>query len=123
MFESNFMEGGWKNPPQCYNEIRKPSAYRVKIPRELQTCGICRQGIGNEFHYFAKCDHPLFVASREKYMERLKYINKSLLKLDEFNIISHASAMLYDNILSETAKYIHELMTSYDLVVHKCPLC
>ena len=25
------MEGGWKTPPpQCYNETKKPSAYRVK---------------------------------------------------------------------------------------------
>ena len=38
--QSNFkdkgvMEGGWKThpppPPQCYNETKKPSAYRVKI--------------------------------------------------------------------------------------------
>ena len=28
---SNFMKGGWKRSPcQCYNEIKKPSAYRVK---------------------------------------------------------------------------------------------
>ena len=27
------MEGGWKTPPpQCYNETKKPSAYRVKLP-------------------------------------------------------------------------------------------
>ena len=26
------MEGGWKTPPpQCYNETKKPSAYRVKV--------------------------------------------------------------------------------------------
>ena len=26
------MEGGWKTPPpQCYNETKKPSAYRVKL--------------------------------------------------------------------------------------------
>ena len=24
------MEGGWNPPPQCYNEMKKPSAYRVK---------------------------------------------------------------------------------------------
>ena len=24
------MEGGGKQPPQCYNETKKPSAYRVK---------------------------------------------------------------------------------------------
>ena len=28
------MEGGGKHPPppQCYNETKKPSAYRVKLP-------------------------------------------------------------------------------------------
>ena len=28
------MEGGGKDPPPCYNEIKKPSAYRVigRIP-------------------------------------------------------------------------------------------
>ena len=25
------MDGGWKRPPQCYNEIKKPSVYRVKV--------------------------------------------------------------------------------------------
>ena len=30
MSGSNFMDGGWKRPPQCYNKIKKPSAYRVK---------------------------------------------------------------------------------------------
>ena len=30
MSGSNFMEGGVETSPQCYNEIRKPSAYRVK---------------------------------------------------------------------------------------------
>ena len=46
--QSNFkdkgvMEGGWKTPPpppQCYNETKKPSAYRVNIspsnPQSLQ---------------------------------------------------------------------------------------
>ena len=32
MSGSNFMDGGVENPsPQCYNEIKKPSAYRVKM--------------------------------------------------------------------------------------------
>ena len=32
MSGSNFMEGGWKKTrPQYYNEIRKPSACRVKV--------------------------------------------------------------------------------------------
>ena len=44
--QSNFkdkgvMEGGWKTPPppQCYNETKKPSAYRVKchIMRSFET--------------------------------------------------------------------------------------
>ena len=25
-----FYGRGWKRPPQCYNKIKKPSAYRVK---------------------------------------------------------------------------------------------
>ena len=31
------MEGGWK-PLQCYNEIKKPSADRVKIVPKLFLC-------------------------------------------------------------------------------------
>ena len=33
------MEGGWKTPPpppQCYNETKKPSAYRVKQSAWMQ---------------------------------------------------------------------------------------
>ena len=33
MSGSNFIEGGWT--PQCYNKIKKPSAYRVKNNRRL----------------------------------------------------------------------------------------
>ena len=31
MSGSNFMDGGGQDPPQCYNEIKKPSAYSVKV--------------------------------------------------------------------------------------------
>ena len=32
------MEGGWKTPPppQCYNETKKPSAYRVKYVKKVK---------------------------------------------------------------------------------------
>ena len=29
------MEGGGSNPPQCYNEIKKPGAYRVKTKTSI----------------------------------------------------------------------------------------
>ena len=35
------MEGGGKHPPQCYNETKKPSAYRVK--RESRTGAVRAQ--------------------------------------------------------------------------------
>ena len=38
MSGSNFMEGGGNPPPKCYNEIRKPSVYRVKIVLEKGHC-------------------------------------------------------------------------------------
>ena len=38
----------------------------LKIPRELRTCTICYEGIGNEFHYFSECSHVLIKLSRMK---------------------------------------------------------
>ena len=41
------MDGGGKDPLQCYNEIKKPSAYRVKLKfyqkRTPQICLILHQ--------------------------------------------------------------------------------
>ena len=34
------MEGGGKHPPQCYNETKKPSAYRVKLPPRCDIASI-----------------------------------------------------------------------------------
>ena len=38
----------------------------LKIPRELRTCTICCERIGNEFHYFSECSHVLIKLSRMK---------------------------------------------------------
>ena len=46
---SNFMEGGGTPPPQYYNEIKKPSAYRVEIVPKLFLCA-----------YIKSCFCPVF---------------------------------------------------------------
>jgi hypothetical protein len=28
------------------------------IPKENRTCDLCKSGIGNEFHFLFKCEHP-----------------------------------------------------------------
>ena len=35
----------------------------LTVPRELRTCTICYEGIGNEFHYFPECSHVLIELS------------------------------------------------------------
>ena len=44
----------------------------LKVPRELRTCTICYEGIGNEFHYFSECSHVLFKLSRMKFLDKIK---------------------------------------------------
>ena len=56
MSGSNFMEGGWKTPPQSYKEIRKPSAYKVKVKR-VSTWPLSKKRGNRRFRF----EHAAFI--------------------------------------------------------------
>ena len=91
----------------------------VKIPRELRTCTICYEGIGNEFHYFSECSHVLIKLSRMKFPDKIKSTNENILKLDPQSLTIYAAMMNDQNILDITARFIHEVMISYEMVAVK----
>ena len=91
----------------------------VKVPRELRTCTICYEGIGNEFHYFSECSHVLIELSRMKFLDKIKSTNENILKLDPQSLTIYAAMMNDQNILDITARFIHEVMILYEMVAVK----
>ena len=91
----------------------------VKVPRELRTCTICYEGIGNEFHYFSDCSHVLIKLSGMKFLDKIKSTNENILKLDPQSLTIYAAMMNDQNILDITARFIHEVMILYEMVAVK----
>ena len=91
----------------------------VKAPRELRTCTICFEGIGNEFHYFSECSHVLIKLSRMKFLDKIKSTNENILKLDLHSLTIYAAMMNDQNILDITARFIHEVMILYEMAAVK----
>ena len=91
----------------------------VEVPRELRTCTICYEGIGNEFHYFSECSHVLVKLSRMKFLDKIKSTNENILKLDPQSLTIYATMMNDQNILDITARFIHEVMILYEMVAVK----
>ena len=89
----------------------------VEVPRELRTCTICYEGIGNEFHYFSECRHVLIkLSSRMKFLDKIKSTNENILKLDPQSLTIYAAMMNDQTILDITARFIHEVITLYEMV-------
>ena len=91
----------------------------IKVPRELKTCTICYEGIGNEFNYFSECCHVLIKLNRMKFLDKIKSTNKNILKLDPQSLTTYAAMMNDQNILDITARFIHEVMILYEMVAVK----
>ena len=90
----------------------------IKIPKELRIFDICREGIGDEYHYFLHCNHVLLELSKDNSINKIRNINKSLMLLDSHSLV--VSIMSDRNIINILAKFIHELMNVYELVAAKC---
>ena len=82
----------------------------VKVPRELRTCTICYEGIGNELHYFSECSYVVIKLSRMKFLDKIKSTNENILKLDPQSLTIYAAMMNDQNILDITARFMHEVM-------------
>ena len=81
----------------------------LKVPRELKTCTICYEGIGNEFHYFSECSRVLIEFSRVKFPDKIKSTNENILKLGPQSLTVYAAIMNDQNILDITTRFIHEI--------------
>ena len=57
----------------------------LKIPKELRMSDICREGIGDECHYFLHCNHVLLELSRDNFINKIRNINESLMFFSLFS--------------------------------------
>ena len=92
----------------------------LKIPKELRICDICREGIGDEYHYFLYCNHVLLELTRDSFINKLRNINESLMLSDSHSLVVYITIMSNRNITEISDKFIHELMTLYELVAATC---
>ena len=130
---SSLAHGG-ANSDKVYREIRQSvtkfhmsghkfpieSDRYLKIPKELRICDICGEGIGDEYHCFLHCNHVLLELSKDNFTNKIRNINESLMLLDSHSLIVKVTMMSDRNITDISAKFIHELMTLYELVAAKC---
>ena len=85
----------------------------LKIPKELRICDICREVIGDKYHYFLHCNHVLLELSRDKFINKITNINESLMLLDSHSLVVYITVISDRNITDISAKFTHELITLY----------
>ena len=44
----------------------------INTERQNRLCTLCERGIGDELHYFSKCNNALLKVCREKYISHIK---------------------------------------------------
>ena len=65
----------------------------LKIPKELRICAICREGIGDEYHYFLHSNHVLLELSKDNFTNKIRNINESLMLLDSHSLVVYITMM------------------------------
>ena len=53
----------------------------INTERQNRLCALCERGIGDELHYFSKCNNILLKVCRENYFSHIKKRVKDLLCL------------------------------------------
>ena len=79
-------------------------------------CTLCERGIGDELHYFSKCNNALLKVCREKYISHVKKKDERFALFNEANIAMYALMFHDDTIIVDTAKYVKQLMIIFDLL-------
>ena len=74
------------------------------VPKNERICHLCRNGIGDEFHYLFKCQKPELVAIRNKFIPHYYVNNPREYKLTGLLLYCHVE--LYNNL----AKFIKLLI-------------
>ena len=67
-------------------------------------------------HFIAKCAHPLFNANRENFFSKIQNISNKITKLRQKNLTIYLCSLVDANLVVTTAQFIHEIMTTYNLL-------
>ena len=62
---------------------------RIKIPRHLRICTLCKQNVGNEFHALMSCQNNIAIESRNLYLGKFNLV------VPEWNTMSTMQKFLY----------------------------
>ena len=68
----------------------------TNIPKNERLCNLCRENLGNEFHYLFICKHPQIVTLREKFIPRYYTVYPSEIKM--IYMLSYCNTRLYHNL-------------------------
>lgn len=77
-----------------------------KTPRHERICPLCRNGIGDEYHYLFICDNESIVQLRQTYIPRYYYVNPSVYKMKGMLTFCHVKLLSYiATFVSKLNKY------------------
>jgi hypothetical protein len=77
------------------------------INKENRTCDLCKSGIGNEFHFLFKCEHPEIKELRLKYIPTYYTTNPSESKMK--GMLSLCHVQMYKKVsffINKILKYL-----------------
>ena len=88
----------------------------INIERQNRICVLCERRIGDELHYFSNCNNALLQVSREKEIGHIKRKGERFSLFNETNILMYALMVHDDTIIVDTAKYVKQIMITFDLL-------
>ena len=87
------------------------------IPYNDRICKHCDLNeIGNEQHYLLSCSNTMFRTLRNKFIDNLYKINKSLMLFNTEDLFHYVLAMKDKNIIKISSKYCFDILAAFDLL-------
>ena len=87
------------------------------IPYNDRICKHCDLNeIGNEQHYLMSCSNTMFRTLRNKFIDNLYKINRSLMLFNMQDLFHYVLAMKDKNIIKISSKYCFDILEAFDLL-------
>ena len=82
----------------------------LNIAHDSRVCTICNLNeIGDELHYFSKCNNRKLISLRNDYLNKLIEINSLFSCFKHEDLFIYCISMNDDSILNLTAKYLYDI--------------
>ena len=88
----------------------------MSIEHNLRLCPICNlHEVGDEYHYFSRCNNKKLEKLRENFLNELVQINGKFRPLGRTSeLFLDCVSMNDNNIIKSMAKYVYEIMKTFE---------